>query len=162
MIIHKPDDGDESDENGCSIPRESENDKHSNRHWTRSHANQGKSVKNSKVSNVDNEVLCYMCTMVFSTEEILVKHILRDHPDVKYKCKVHGCQYLFGTRRGFTNHIKKHSGVTLQNCQLLHVKFIPLNRKSKSMEQTMMFHSALIDVISVKNTENIVVIYKNI
>ena len=54
--------------------------------------------------------------MVFSGEAILDKHIIKAHPDVKYKCKVHGCQYLFGTWRGFTNHIKKYNGVTLQNC----------------------------------------------
>ena len=70
-----------------------------------------------------------MCTTIFSSEDNLDKHILKEHSDVKYKCKVHGCRYLFTTHRGFTNHLKKHSGVTLQNCDFCSKIFSTVEEK---------------------------------
>ena len=76
--------------------------------------------------------------MVFSSEDILDKHILKGHPDVKYKCKVPGYQYLFGTHGGFTNHMKKHSGVTVQNCDFCNEIF--------STEAEKQVHEANLDI----------------
>ena len=99
---HKVEDENESEDN----PENTENteckvtedcDEVTPRWQTRLSASHGKNIKNSKVTNDENESLCHMCAMVFASEQSLDSHIEKEHPDVKQKCKVHGCRYLFTT-----------------------------------------------------------------
>ena len=99
---HEVEDEDESEDN----PENAENteckvtedcDEVTPRWQTRLSASHGKNIKNSKVTNDENESLCCMCAMVFASEQSLDSHIKKEHPDVKHKCKVHGCRYLFTT-----------------------------------------------------------------